>query len=102
MTYKDTDFFTKHPVLSHLFKSQNIQLGNKIFSNVQLSIFSNQLEQLSEFFLYYPMVFAISKTDIGNIHSPIHLPPEPDAVFKKKEASKEPIPLQDKKDRLLD
>ena len=38
----------------------------------------------------------------GKINSPLHLPLKPDAVFKKQIASKIPIHLHDKVDRLLD
>ena len=48
------------------------------------------------------MVYATSKIDIGKIHSPLHLPIKPESVFKKQRASKVPIPLQDKVNRLLD
>ena len=49
-----------------------------------------------------PDVYATSKFDIGKVNSPLNLPLEPDAVFKKQRASKVPIHLQDKINRLLD
>ena len=106
MTYKNTDFFIKHPVLSQFFKSQNMQMGNKIFLamfNFQYSQNNQQeFEQLPNLFLKYSIFFAISETDVGKMQSPLHLPPKSDARFKKQQTSKLPIHLQDKVDRLLD
>ena len=48
------------------------------------------------------MVYVTSKFDVGKVNSPLHLPPKPDAVFKKQRASKIPIHLQDKVNGLLD
>ena len=48
------------------------------------------------------MAFATSKFDVGKKHSPLHLPLKLDEVFKKQQANKEPIPLQEKVNRLLD
>ena len=48
------------------------------------------------------MVYAKSKFDVGKVNSPLHLSLKPDAVFKKQRASKVPIHLQDKVNRLLD
>ena len=45
---------------------------------------------------------ATSKFDVGKISSSLHLPLKPDAVFKKQRASKVPIHLHDKVNRLLD
>ena len=47
-------------------------------------------------------VYATSKFDVGKISSSLHLPLKPDAVFKKQRASKIPIHLHDKVNRLLD
>ena len=48
------------------------------------------------------MVYATSKFDVGKVNSPLHLSLKLDAVFKKQRASKVPILLQDKVNRLLD
>ena len=48
------------------------------------------------------MAYATSKFDVGNVNSPLHLPLKPHASFKKQRASKIPIHLQDKVNRLLD
>ena len=52
--------------------------------------------------LNFPTVYATSKFYVGKISSPLHLPLKLDAVFKKQRASKVPIHLQDKVNRLLD
>ena len=48
------------------------------------------------------MVYAASKFDGRKMNSPLHLPPKPDAVFKKQRSNKVPMHLQDKMNRLLD
>ena len=48
------------------------------------------------------MVYAASNFDVGKIHSPLHLPLKPDAVFRKQRASNVPVHSQDKVNRLLD
>ena len=50
----------------------------------------------------YPKVYATSKFDVGKVNSQLHLPLKLDAVFKKQQASKVPIHLQDKVNRLLE
>ena len=47
-------------------------------------------------------VNAISKFDVGKVNSALQLPLKPDSVFKKQRASKVPIHLHDKVNRLLD
>ena len=42
------------------------------------------------------MVYAISNFDVGKKDSPLHLPLEPGAIFKKQRASKNSIDLQDR------
>ena len=42
----------------------------------------NQQEQLAELLLKHCMVFATFKFYVDEIHSPLHLPLEPDATFK--------------------
>ena len=67
-------------------------------------MFSFQHSQITqnELLLKYPTVYATSKSDVGKISSPLLLPLKPDAVFRKQRASKVPIHLQDKVNRLLD
>ena len=61
-----------------------------------------EFDKLAELLLKFPTVYATSKFDVGKISSPLHLPLNPDAIFKKQRASKVPIHLQDKVNRLLD
>ena len=67
-------------------------------------MFSFQHSQITqnELLLKYPTVYATSKSDVGKISSPLLLPLKPGAVFRKQRASKVPIHLQDKVNRLLD
>ena len=46
------------------------------------------------------MASATSKFDVGKVNSPLHLPLKPELIFKKQRASKVPIRLQDKVNRL--
>ena len=69
------------------------------FQHSQIS--QKEFEQLADLFLKYPNVNATSKFDVGKINSPLNLPLKADAVFKKQRASKVPIHLQDKINRLL-
>ena len=48
------------------------------------------------------MIFTTSNFDIRKILSPLYLLPKTNAVFKKQRASKVPIHLQDKINRLLE
>ena len=71
--------------------------------NFQYSqITQNEFDKLAKLLLKYPTVYATSKFDVGKISSPLHLHLKPDAIFKKQRASKVPIRLQDKVNRLLD
>ena len=47
------------------------------------------------------MVYTTSKFEVGKIHSSLHLPLKPDAIFKKQRASIVPNHLQNKVNRLL-
>ena len=49
----------------------------------------------------YSSVYATSNFEVAKISSSLHLPIKPDAVFKKQRASKVPIHLHDKVNRLL-
>ena len=61
-----------------------------------------EFDKLAKQLLKYSTVYATSKFDVGKISSSLHLPLKPDAVFKKQRASKVPIHLHDKVNRLLD
>ena len=49
----------------------------------------------------YTKFYATSKFDDGKVNLPLLLPLKPDAVFKKQQASKVRVHLQDKINRLL-
>ena len=103
---KNTDYFTKTPYLKPTFKiSHYIEQQQKFltmfnFKHSQLT--QNEFENLADLLLKYPKVYATSKFDVGKINSPLHLPLKPDAILKKQRASKVPIHLHDKVNRLLD
>ena len=61
----------------------------------------NQFDNLAKQLIKYSTVYPTSKFDIGKISSSLHLLLKPDAAFKKQRASKVPINLQDKVNRLL-
>ena len=61
-----------------------------------------KLKQLAELLLKYTMVNATSKFDVAKVKSPLHQHLKLDAVFKKQRASKVPIHLHYKVNRLQD
>ena len=61
-----------------------------------------EFDKLAKQLLKYLTVYATSKFDVGKISSSLHLPLKPDTIFKKQRASKVPIHLHDKVNRLLD
>ena len=74
-----------------------------IMFNFQHSqITQDEFDKLAKQLIKYSSVYATSKFDVGKISSSLHLPLKPDAVFKKQRASKVPIHLHDKVNRLLD
>ena len=74
-----------------------------MFNFQHSQITQKEFEKLAKLFLKYPTVYATSKFDVGKRKSPLKSPPlKPDAVFKKQRASKVPIHLHDKINRLLD
>ena len=60
-----------------------------------------EFEQLADLLLNYPKVYATSEFDVAKTNSPLPLTLTSDTVFKKQRASKIPIPLQSKVNRLL-
>ena len=103
---RNTDYFTKTPYFEPTFKILHIKeeqqkfLTMFIFQHSQIT--QKELDKLAELLLKIPTVYATSKFDLGKISSSLHLPLKPDAEFKKQRASKVPIHLQDKLNRLLD
>ena len=73
-----------------------------MFNFKHSQITQKELEQLADLLLKYPKSYAKSKLDVGKVSASLNLPLKPDAVFKNQQASKIPIHLQDKVNRLLD
>ena len=103
---RNKDFFTKTPYFKPTFKIKNYTKEQQKF----LTMFNFEHSQITQFefdklakqLLKYSTVYATSKFDVRKISSSLHLPLKPDAVFKKQRASKVPIYLHDKVNRLLD
>ena len=66
-----------------------------MFNFQHSQITQQEFEKIAELLLKF-------KFDVGKISSPLHLPLKPDAVFKKQQASKVRIHLQNKVSKLLD
>ena len=105
---RNTDYFTKTPYFKPTFNITNVyntkeqQQFLTMFNFEQSQITQIEFDKLAKQLLKYSTVYATSKFDVGKISSSLHLPLKPDAVFKKQRASKVPIPLHDKVNRLLD
>ena len=72
-----------------------------MFNFQHSQITQNEFDKLAKLPLNYPTVYATSEFDVGKVSSSLHLPLKPDAIFKKQRASKVPIHLHDKVNRLL-
>ena len=92
----------KQLTLNQHFKYQSTQKNNKIFYSQFSPLTEKEDAQLADLLLKYPKINATSKFDVGKVNSTLHLSLKPGAVFKKQRASKVPIHLQDKVNRLLD
>ena len=103
---RNTDYFTKTPYFKPTFNITNYTKETQKFLtmfNFEHSQITNiEFDKLAKQLLKYSTVYAASKFDVGKISSLLHLPLKPDAVFKKQRASKVPIHLHDKVNRLLD
>ena len=103
---KNTDDFTKTPYFKPTFNITNYTKEQQKFLtmfNFQHSqITQDEFDKSAKQLLNYSTVYATSKFDDGKISSSLHLPIKPDAVFKKQRASKVPIHLHDKVNRLLE
>ena len=73
-----------------------------MFNFEHSQITQTEFNKFAKQMLKYPTVYATSIFDVGKFSSSLHLPLKPDAVFKKQRASKVPIHLNDKVNRLLD
>ena len=102
---RNTDYFTKTPYFKPTFDITNYTKEQQKFLtmfNFQHSqITQNEFDKLAQQLLKYSSVYATSKFDVGKVSSSLHLPVKPDTVFKKQRASKVPIHLHDKVNRLL-
>ena len=103
---KNTDYFKKTPYFKPTFKITNYTKKQQRFLtmfNFQHSqITQDEFDKLAKQLLNYSTVDATSKFDCGKISSSLHLPLKPDAVFNNQRASKVPILLHEKVNRLLD
>ena len=103
---RNTDYFTKTPYFKPIFKKSHYteqqQKFLTMFNFQHSQLTQNEFEKLADLILKYPKVYATSKFDVGKINSPLPLPLKPKAVFKKQRASKVPIHLHDKINRLLE
>ena len=103
---RNTDYFTKTPYFKPTFNITNYTKEQQNFLtmfNFQHSqITHDEFDKLAKQMRKYSTVYATSNFDVGKISSSLHLPLKPDAVFKKQRASKVPIHLYDKVNRLLD
>ena len=102
---RNTDYFTKTPYFKPDFNIRNYTEDQQKFLtmfNFQHSqITQNEFDKLAKQLIKYSSVYATSKIDVGKVSSSLHLPLKPNAVFKKQKASKVPIHLHDKVNRLL-
>ena len=103
---RNTDYFTKTPYFKPTFNisnyTENQQKFLTMFNFQHSQITQDEFEKIAKQLIKYSSVYATSKFDVGKISSSLHLPLKPDAVFKKQRASKVPIHLHDKVNRLLD
>ena len=70
-----------------------------IFQHSQTT--QNEFDKLAKLLLKYPTNYATSKLDVGKVSSSLYLSLKPDAFLRKQRASKVPIHLHDKVNRLL-
>ena len=103
---RNTDYFTKTPYFKPTFNITNYTKEQQqfltMFNFEHSQITQTEFDKLAKQLLKYSTVYATSKFDVGKISSSLHLPLKLDAVFKKQRASKVPIHLHDKVNRLLD
>ena len=103
---RNTDYFTKTPYFKPTFNintyTEDQQKFLTMFNFQHSQITQDEFDKLAKQLIKYSSVYATSKFDVGKISSSLHLPLKADAVFKKQRASKVPIHLHDKVNRLLD
>ena len=86
--------------ISHFTMEQQKILTMFTFQHSQITQY--EFEKLADLLIRHPTVYATCKFDVGKVNSPLDLPLKPEAFFKKQRASKVPIHLHDKVNRLLD
>ena len=92
----------KHHILNqHSNYTEKQQNFLTMFNFEHSQIRQIEFDKLAKQVLKYSTVYATSKFDVGKIGLSLHLPLKPDAIFKKQRASKVPIHLHDKVNRLL-
>ena len=100
---RNTYYFTKTPYFKPKFNITKEQQKFLTMFNLEHSqITQFEFDKLAKQLLKYSTVYATSNFDVGKMSSSLHLPLKPDAVFKKQRASKIPIHLHEKVNRLLD
>ena len=103
---RNTDYFTKTPCFKPTFNITNYTNDQQKFLTMfnfdYSQITQTEFDKLTKQLLKYSTVYATSIFDVGKISSSLHLPLKPDEVFKQQRASKIPIHLHDKVNRLLD
>ena len=72
-----------------------------MFNFQHSQITQDEFDKLAKQLIKYSSAYATSKFDVGKVSSSLHHPLKPDVVFKKQRASKVPIHLHDKVNRLL-
>ena len=102
---RNTDYFTITPYFKPTFSitsyTEEQQKFLTMFNFQHSQITQNEFDKLAKQLIKYSSVYATSKFDVGKVSSSPYLPLKPDAVFKKQRASKVPIHLHDKVNRLL-
>ena len=103
---RNTDYFLKTPYFKPTFNitkyTKEQQKFLTMFNFQHSQITPDEFDKLAKQLLKYSTVYATSNFDVVKINSSLHLPLKSDAVFKKQRASKVPIHLHDKVNRLVD
>ena len=102
---RNTDYFTKTPYFKPTFNitsyTEDQQKFLTMFNFQHSQTTQNEFDKLAKQLIKSSSVYATSRFDVGKISSSLQFPLKPDAVFKKQRASKVPIHLHDKVNRLL-
>ena len=74
----------------------------QMFNSKHTKLAKTQIEQLAQFLIRYKHCYATTKFDAGKIKVELNQPLEPTAVFIKQQATRTPLQLQERVQRLLD